>query len=231
LQKPVVFLELIFGPKIPVVLTGTWFVMAILIVVGLLARASLARAKDPVIPDEGLTLRSVSELLVEWLDGFVHDVTELHEYRALVPFFGSLFTFIICANFMGLIPGMEPPTADSDLTFALGTTCFAYFIIQGFRQKGAAGYLRSFLGPYLPIAILMLPIEVADNVFRPFSLGLRLYANMFADHSVLGIFTNLTYLVVPVVFYIFGSIVCTIQALIFMVLSMAYVRLATAEEH
>ena len=231
MAKPVNFLELIFGTKIPVVLTGTWFVMGILLVAGWLARASLARAKDPVVPDEGLSLRSVAELLVEWVDGMVHDVTELHGYRAMVPFFGSLFTFILCANFLGLIPGMEPPTADSDLTFALGATCFANFIIQGFRQKGVVGYLRSFLGPYLPIMIVMLPIEIADNLFRPFSLGLRLYANMFADHAVLGMFTNLTYLVVPLAFYIFGSIVCVIQALIFMVLSMAYVRLATSEEH
>ena len=77
----------------------------------------------------------------------------------------------------------------------------------------------------------MLPIELADNLFRPFSLGVRLYANMFADHTVLGIFTGLTYLVVPLAFYALGAIVCIIQAIIFMVLSMSYVRLAASHEH
>jgi F0F1-type ATP synthase membrane subunit a len=46
-------------------------------------------------------------------------------------FFGTLFLFILAANFFGLIPGMEPPTGDSDLTFGLGAICFVYYIYQG----------------------------------------------------------------------------------------------------
>jgi F-type H+-transporting ATPase subunit a len=230
LQKSINFLELIGRGKVPEVLVGAWIVMGIALVLGAIARASLARAEDPVIPDHRLSIRSMSEALVEWLDGFTHEVTELHDYRSLVPFFGCLFTFILFANFFGLVPGMEPPSGDSDVTFALGTVVFVYFIVQGFRSKGL-WYLRSFLGPYLPVAVLMLPIELAENLFRPFSLGLRLYANMFADHTVLGMFTGLTRLVIPIAFYALGSIVCVIQALIFLVLAMAYVRLATMEEH
>ena len=231
MQHSVNFLELIGGGRIPEVLIGTWIVMGILIVFGLIARASIARAADPVVPDEGLTIRSAAEMIVEWLDGFVSEVTEMHGSRAMVPFFGSIFMFILFANFFGLIPGMEPPTGDSDLTFALGIICFGYFIYKGFASKGGVGYLKSFLGPYLPLAVLMLPIELADNLFRPFSLGIRLYANMFADHTVLSIFTGLTYLVVPLAFYALGAIVCIIQAMVFMILSMAYVRLAVEHEY
>jgi F-type H+-transporting ATPase subunit a len=230
LQHSVNFLELIGGGRIPQVLIGTWIVMAILLVFGFLARGELARAEDPVVPDEGVTLRSISEMIVEWLDGFVSEVTEMHGSRAMVPFFGCIFMFILFANFFGLIPGMEPPTGDSDLTFGLGAICFGYYIYQGFASNGVS-YLRSFLGPYLPLAVLMLPIELADNLFRPFSLGIRLYANMFADHTVLSIFTGLTRLVIPLAFYALGSIVCIIQAIIFVVLSMSYVRLATSHEH
>jgi F-type H+-transporting ATPase subunit a len=230
LQKSVNFLELIGGGRIPEVIIGTWIVMGILIVFGLIARASIAAAADPLIPDEGITVRSISEMIVEWLDGFVSEVTEMHGYRAMVPFFGCIFMFILFANFFGLIPGMEPPTGDSDLTFALGLICFGYFIYQGFASNGV-GYLKSFLGPYLPLAVLMLPIELADNLFRPFSLGIRLYANMFADHTVLSIFTGLTRLIVPLAFYALGAIVCIIQAIIFVVLSMSYVRLAASHDH
>jgi F-type H+-transporting ATPase subunit a len=138
--------------------------------------------------------------------------------------------FIVVANFFGLIPGLEPPTADSDLTFALGAICFFFYIVQGFRSNGV-WYLRSFLGPVLFLAPLMLPIELADNLFRPFSLGVRLYANMFADHTVLGIFTGLTYVILPLAFYALGAIVCIVQALIFMILSLSYVRLAASHEH
>ena len=229
-MKPVNFLEFIGQGKIPEVLIGTWIVMGILLLFGFLASRAIKRAADPIIPDEGASLRAIGEAITEFLDNFVHDVVEQHHYRAMVPFFGSIFMFILVANFFGLIPGVEPPTADSDLTFALGAICFFFYVVQGFRSNGV-WYLRSFLGPVLFLAPLMLPIELADNLFRPFSLGVRLYANMFADHTVLGIFTGLTYLVFPLAFYALGAIVCVVQALIFMVLSMSYVRLAASHEH
>ena len=230
MQKSVNFLELISGGRIPEVLVGTWIVMGILLVFGFLARAALASAADPVIPDEGISLRSIAEMIVETLDSFVYQVTELHGYRAMVPFFGSLFLFILVCNFFGLIPGMEPPTGDSDLTFGLGIISFGYFMYQGVAANGLR-YFRSFLGPYLPVAVLMLPINLADELFRPFSLGVRLYANMFADHTVLGVFTGLTKIGVPLAFYALGAIVCVIQAIVFVTLSMSYVRMATSHDH
>ena len=229
-MKPVNFLEMLGGGKIPEVLLGTWIVMGILLVFGYFAGAALKRAADPVVPDEGGSLRAVGEAIVEFVDSSVHGVIEDHHYRALVPFFGCLFLFIATANYFGLIPGMEPPTSDSDLTFALGAICFVFYIVQGFRANGV-GYMRSFLGPVLFLAPLMLPIELADNLFRPFSLGVRLYANMFADHTVLSIFTGLTYLILPLAFYALGAIVCVVQALIFMILSLSYVRLASSHDH
>jgi F-type H+-transporting ATPase subunit a len=77
----------------------------------------------------------------------------------------------------------------------------------------------------------MMPIEIADNLFRPFSLGVRLFGNMFADHQVLGLFTRLTYLLFPIAFYALGTIVCVVQALVFTVLAITYVRMAAAEHH
>ena len=231
MQKPVNFLELLGGGKIPEVLIGTWIVMGILLVFGFMARAALAAVKDPVVPDEGGSLRSVAEVFVEWFDTFAHDVLETHHYRQWVPFFGTLFVFILAANIFGLIPGMEPPTGNSDLTFALGTIVFVFFVYQGLSH-GAGSYLRNdLIGPVWWLAPLMVPINLADNLFRPFSLGIRLYANMFADHTVLSIFPGLTRLIVPLAFYALGSIVCIIQAIIFVVLAMSYVRLATSHGH
>lgn len=232
MPESVPILELIGGEKIPAVIVGTWIVMGLLIVFGLLARRSLARATDPVVPDERISLRSIGEVLVEWMDGFVRDVTEAHQWRRWVPFFGTLFMFILAANFFGLLPGMEPPTGDSDLTFGLGAICFVYYIYQGVKAQGLTQFLRNDLvGPVWWLFFLMVPINIADNLFRPFSLGIRLYANMFADHTVLSIFTGLTKLVVPLAFYALGSIVCIIQAIIFMVLAMSYVRLSTSHSH
>jgi F-type H+-transporting ATPase subunit a len=230
LGKSIQFLEIIGGSRVPVVLVGTWMVMGLLIVFGLLARAALDSSPDPVVPDEHITVRAIAEALVEWIDGFVAGVLDFHGYRALVPYLGSLFLFILASNFFGLIPGMEPPTSFSDLTFALGIISFGVYLSLGFRDRGIK-YLRTFLGPLLALAPLMLPIELADNLFRPFSLGVRLSANMMADHQVLGLFTNLTKVVVPVAFYALGSIFCVIQALIFMVLTMSYIKLALSHDH
>jgi len=229
--KPVNFLELLGGGVVPEVIVGTWVVMAILLVFGLIAGRALKAAADPIEPEDGVTARSASEVFVSWIDGFAHDVLESHHYRELVPFFGTLFLFVLTANFLGLVPGMEPPTANPLLTIGLGLVSFGFFVVQGFRAKGFLGYLKSFLGPVLILAPLMLPIELMDNLFRPFSLGIRLYANMFADHTVLSIFTGLTKIGIPLAFYALGAIVCIIQAIIFVVLSMSYVRLASSHEH
>ena len=226
-MNPVNFIDLISERvHCPPVLVGTWIAMGILIVFGLLARRALRSADDPTIPQSRITLRSVSEVLTEWLDGFVGGVLENHGARQYVPFFGTLFMFILTANFLGLIPGMEPPTSDTDLTFAIALICFIFYLYQGFKHQGLY-YLRSFLGPLWWLAWFFVVIEVADNLFRPFSLGIRLFANMFADHKVLGLFTALTKLIVPLAFYALGSIVCIVQALVFVILAVSYVRMAS----
>ena len=197
MQKSVNFLELIGGGKIPEVLIGTWIVMGILLVFGFVARASLAGAADPIIPDEGISRalgrRDDRRMARRFRQRSHRDARVLARWSRSSA---CIFMFILFANFFGLIPGMEPPTGDSDLTFALGSSASSITSTRASRRT-ACWYLRSFLGPYLPLALLMLPIEMADNLFRPFSLGVRLYANMFADHTVLSIFTGLTQAVRP----------------------------------
>ena len=230
-MNPVNFIDMFaHGFHLPPVVFGTWLVMGLLLVFGWAARKALESTPNPVVPDTGITLRGFAEVLVEWLDNFVASVSEMHEARDYVPFFGTLFIFILAANFLGLIPGMEPPTHDTDLTFGLGLIAFAFYIVQGFRHQGPK-YLMSFLGPIWWLSWFFVFIEVADNLFRPFSLGVRLFANMFADHQVLTLFTGLTRLVVPLAFYALGSIVCVVQALVFTILAISYVRMASETHH
>jgi F-type H+-transporting ATPase subunit a len=227
-SDPVNFFQLIaHAVRLPTELVATWMVMAMLLLFGYTARRSLSTAPDPTVPDDGFTLRHLAEVAVEWLDGLVAQVSEVHGARRYVPFFGSLFFLILTANFMGLIPGLIAPTYDTDLTFALGAICFIYYLYQGFAHQGPK-YLLSFFGPLWWLGWFMVVIEVADNIFRPFSLGIRLFANMFADHHVLTLFTGLTYLLVPIAFYALGSLVCVVQALVFVILALSYVRMAAA---
>ena len=228
MSEPINFFQLIaHAGRLPVELVATWIVMALLLLVGFAARRSLSTVPDPTVPDAGFTLRHLAEVAVEWLDDLVAQVSEVHGARRYVPFFGSLFLLILTANFMGLIPGLTAPTNDTDLTFALGAICFIYYLYQGFAHQGAR-YLLSFFGPLWWLGWFMVVIEVADNIFRPFSLGIRLFANMFADHHVLTLFTALTYVLVPIAFYALGSIVCVVQALVFVILAISYVRMAAA---
>jgi len=213
--------------RLPPVIVGTWIVMVSLLIFGYAARRSLVTASDPTMPDESLTLRHLAEVVVEWIDSLVTQVSELREARRYVPFFGSLFLFILTANFIGLIPGFTSPTGNTDLTFALGGICFVYYLYQGFAHRGPK-YLLSFFGPVWWLGWFMVIDEIITNLFRPISLGVRLFANMFADHHLLTLFTGLTYVFVPIAFYALGSIVCVVQALVFVILAISYVRMAAA---
>ncbi len=73
---------------------------------------------------------------------------------------------------------------------------FAAYNYYGVRGHGVA-YLKQFMGPLLLLAPLMIVVEVFSHLFRPASLAIRLFGNMFADHLLLGIFTDLTKLVDP----------------------------------
>jgi F-type H+-transporting ATPase subunit a len=93
------------------------------------------------------------------------------------------------------------------------------------------GYLKQFAGPLIWIAPLMFVVEVLSHIFRPFSLSVRLFGNIFGDHAVMGIFSSLVPLVVPVIFLVLGLAVALIQAFIFAALSTVYISLAVSHEH
>jgi F-type H+-transporting ATPase subunit a len=77
----------------------------------------------------------------------------------------------------------------------------------------------------------MLLVEIFSHAFRPISLGIRLFANMAADHQVVAIFTQLTYAVIPVIFYALGAFVSVVQAFVFTMLTAIYIALAISHDH
>ena len=195
-----------------------------LILFAYLASRQLATASDAAIPDDSLTLRNLAELLVEGVSGMAEGVLG-HKGRRYVHLYGSFFLFILCANLIGLVPGFAPPTSNFNVTFALGVTSFIAYNVYGFREQGV-DYLKHFVGPIWWLGILMVPLELIDNFVRPFSLALRLFGNLTGDHVVLEIFTDLTKVGIPVVFYVLGAFVSLIQAFVFTLLSLVYVSLA-----
>lgn len=214
---------------LPVHTATASLVMIGLAIFALRVRAQVARVSDPTVPEAGFSARNVAEVVTELLTSLAEGVIG-HEAPRYVPLFGSLFLFILVANLVGLLPGVTPPTDNFNITLALGTVSFCAYNYYGVRAHGIA-YLKQFTGPLLLLAPLMIVVEAFSHLFRPASLAIRLYGNMFADHLLLGIFTDLTKVAIPVVFYVLGTFVSLVQALVFTLLTMVYVGLAISHEH
>jgi F-type H+-transporting ATPase subunit a len=212
------------------------------------AKAVLVRASDPLIPDEEIGTRNLAELLV-YLIVIQSDAIVGKRGRKYVPYFGSFFLFILCANLAGLLPGFSPPTGNLNTTVGLALVSFIGYNFIGVRVQGRA-YLKEFIGPMTSIPasknivaklafflLLLLSagfffiLEGFSHLFRPVSLAVRLFGNMMGDHTVIEVFSNLTKVVIPVAFYFLGTLVSVIQAYVFTVLSMIYVALAVSHGH
>ncbi len=201
-----------------------------LILFAYMAKRQLVAADDVAVPDDSLTCRNMAELLTQGISDMAEGVLG-DRAQKYVHLYGSFFLFILVANLSGLLPGFSPPTSDFNVTLALGVLSFVAYNFYAFQEQGLA-YLKHFVGPIWWLGILMVPLELIDNFVRPFSLSLRLFGNMTGDHVVLEIFTDLTKVVIPVVFYALGAFVSLVQAFVFTLLSMVYVSLAVAhDEH
>ena len=209
------------------------FGLVFFIVVGVAFRVS-SRVADPkkvLIPDARFTLLTFSELIVGTTYGMMTDMMGAKAAKYFLPLIGTCAFVIFFSNVMGLIPGFLPPTSNLNVTFGMAIVIFLTTHIYGVREHGLK-YFKHFLGPWLPLAPLMLPIELISHAVRPVTLGVRLMANMTADHLVVGIFIGLVPFVVPIPMYLMGVIVVTVQTLVFCLLSAIYISFAIAhEEH
>lgn len=214
---------------IPVQIFFSIITMVLIVWLGSRVKRRLLEAHDPVIPSDRLSITNIFELLIEFVvnlsDGIIGK-----KGRAHISLYGSLFIYILFCNFIGLVPGFSPPTSNLNVTLGLGLVSFGAYHYFGIKEHGP-GYIKQFLGPFLFIAPLFFGIELFSHIFRPITLGLRLAFNMFADHLVVEIFTGLTFVVVPVLFYLLGALVAVIQAFVFTLLSMIYASLALSHDH
>jgi F-type H+-transporting ATPase subunit a len=204
-----------------------WITMEILVV--LIIMVVFAILKSRLSAERPGKLQLLFETIYEFVAGQAHDAVE-HGSK-YVPFFGTIFIFILFMNLIGVIPGFESPTQTPAVPLALAVSVFFYYHAAGFREQGVGRYLMHFAGPMPFLAPLMIPIEFISHLARPLSLTIRLYANMFAGEKVTMTFLSLTYLLIPSVFMGLHVFVAFLQAFIFMLLAMIYVGGAVAHEH
>jgi F-type H+-transporting ATPase subunit a len=211
--------------------------MALLVVLLLLAGSLLVflrmRARPPVVPDEKMGVFGVFEMLAEAVLSFMSGLMDERRAHFFFPLIAAFAFFILSCNLLGMVPGFLPPTAVLNTTLGLGLIVFFVTHYYGLKVHGL-GYLKEFLGPIqkwyaLPLMILMLFIELISHLVRPVSLGVRLMGNMMGDHKVTAIFLSFGVLFVPIPMMFLGLLVAFVQTLVFCLLSVVYIALATEE--
>lgn len=155
-----------------------------------------------------------------------------------LKYFPMVMTFavlILVSNLMGLFPLFMSPTSATSVTFALGLSSFLYYNSVGIKENGLFGHLKHFAGPIWWIAPLIFPIELISNFIRPFSLGIRLFGNMFADEKVMDtiahLFPPITLWLVPVLLMPLSLFVAFIQTFVFVLLSQLYLSEVSHAPH
>lgn len=210
-------------------------VSLVVLFIGLRARMQLKDAgQDAIVPPPGISLRNFIELGLEALYGSAKNIIGKEAPRYF-PVIATLAMFILFSNLLGLVPGFLPPTESWNTTFACSIFVFFYYHYHGLRVHGF-GHIAHMANPAGAwwgwfLAPLMFPLEVVSHLSRPFSLGVRLAANMLGDHAVLGAFLGLVPLLIPLPFLALGLMVSFIQTLVFVLLTMIYIGMSVAETH
>jgi F-type H+-transporting ATPase subunit a len=195
--------------------------------------------------------QNVLEALLEFVDGLVKEAFGEVRNPLIGPLAFTIFAWVFLMNAMDLIPvDLLPkaaellgihylkvvPTTDLSTTFALSLSVFALIIYYNVKVKGPVGYLKTFLfhpfGKWLiPFNIIMTAVE---ELAKPLSLALRLFGNMFTGELVFLLIALLPLWLIPLpgtAWAIFHILVITLQAFIFMVLTIMYLSMAHEEAH
>jgi|ERR1043165_4710759 F-type H+-transporting ATPase subunit a len=178
-------------------------------------------------------LQQTLELLIVGLRDMMHDIIG-HGSERFLEMIAAFTVFIFISNMFGLFYFLQPPTSNPNTTFALSISSFLYFNYQGIRTQGLWHYLGHFAGPVWWLAPLMFPIEIVGNFARALSLGMRLFGNIFGEHTATGIFMGLVPVIVPWPMMALGIFGAVLQTFVFIMLTMVYLSVVGAvatEEH
>ena len=191
---------------------------AILIVLTILSLLTTRRMKER--PGK---FQNVVEIGIEYLDHFFSGIIGKAHARKYFFFLGSLFIFILFANYSGILPGMgltkyiKAPTSSLSTTLGLGIAAFLFLQIAGLAN-GVKKYFKRFVSPMF----FMLPLLVLDEFIKPASLALRLFGNVFGEETVTEELYGIIPIGVPVIMMALSLLFCAIQAVVFTMLVSIY---------
>jgi F-type H+-transporting ATPase subunit a len=219
IESPLVMKTVLMLGPVPITepVVVTWGLMAALTLGGLFVTRSLALSPT--------RYQAALELIVGAIEDQIRSTMRIAP-KPYVPMIGTLFLFILAANWCSLLPGVEPPTAHIETDAALGLIVFCSIIYFGIRSRGIGGYLRTFADP----SIAMVPLNIVETFTRTFSLIVRLFGNVMSGVFIIGIVLSLAGLLVPIPLMALELLIGAIQAYIFAVLAMVFIGSAVGRE-
>lgn len=195
----------------------TWGIMGVLTGVSVLLTRRLSLRPGAA--------QAVLELVVDAITTQIQDTLRMAA-TPFLPLIGTLFLFILTANWSSMIPGVEPPTAHVETDAALALIVFIAMLWFGIRARGVGGYLRGFAEPTL----IMAPLNLVETITRTFSLIVRLFGNVMSGVFVIGIVLSLAGLLVPVPLMALELLTGAVQAYIFTILALVFIGGAIGED-
>ncbi|MBU1617193.1 MAG: F0F1 ATP synthase subunit A [Candidatus Margulisbacteria bacterium] len=200
----------------------------------------LATRRLSMVPGK---IQNLAEVTIEIFQSQLAGVLG-EETKKWFPFLFTLFLFILGCNLSGLIPDWFSATSNINVTASLAIMVIIVATGAGIIKHGFFNYFRSIIPSGIPPLVLplLIPIEVLSQLARPFSLAVRLFANVFAGHivllsfiSMILIFKSILIAPLPLAGHVIVSVLellfAFIQAFIFMFLSAVYVAEATSSGH
>lgn len=201
------------GPvSITTTVTNTLIIDAVLIFLVFLATRNLS-----YIP-KGIQV--LLEMGIKFIHGLI-DPNMGKEGRKFTWLFATLCLFIAFMNLSWFIPGMIPPVTDASTTFALGAATILTVHFLTIRGKGVKHYVNHYLGE----APMMAPLTLIEELMKPFTLGIRLFGNMFGEKMVTTAIFILVPLFAPILVMALGLIMGLIQAYVFTLLAVTYLTI------
>src|SRR6476659_7724809 len=223
--------EAVFGPYTPETAIPWYTVM--FVIACILSVVTIWILRGQLSEEEPGHGQQTLELGVLAVRGMIEDIIGPHglKYFPVVMTFAVL---ILVSNLMGLFPLFMSPTSATSVTFALGLASFLYYNWIGIKENGILGHLKHLAGPVWWISWLIFLIELISNLIRPFTLGIRLFANIFSDEKVLDTLAGLhpwqTWFA-PILLMPLSVFVAFIQTFVFILLSQLYLSEVSHAPH
>jgi F-type H+-transporting ATPase subunit a len=203
-------------------------VMILIVALGLTFFAWWLRGKLSV--DNPTGIQHLIEVAFQAIQNLMREVIGTESVR-FTPIIGTLAIYILLGNLLGFFPGFMSPTSNLNVTAACALCVFLYYNFHGFRKHGFLGYMKHFAGPVIYIAPFLFLIEVVSHLARPVSLSIRLFGNILAEELIIGSLNNLFPFFISAIVMFLSLLLSTIQAFIFILLTMVYLSGAVEESH